>query len=108
MDAAVVTTTLDDRSVADALAAGAVEGRYAACVQLVGPIVSTYRWQGRVETATEWQLQCKTAPDRVADLVGYLSAGHPYDVPEVVVTPVVGGHPAYLAWVRAETRSAAE
>jgi periplasmic divalent cation tolerance protein len=104
MEAVVVTTTLDDRSVAQTLAERLVRDRLAACAQLVGPVTSIYRWQGTVETATEWQLVCKTGADRLDELVAAVTGGHPYDVPEVVVTPVVGGHPPYLAWVVAETR----
>jgi periplasmic divalent cation tolerance protein len=96
-DAVVVTTTLDDRLVAGTLATTAVERRLAACAQLIGPITSTYRWEGRIETATEWQIQFKTAT--ADDLVAFLTAEHPYDLPEVIVTPIVGGNPAYLAWL---------
>ena len=100
----LVTTTVDDRAAADALAAAAVADRHAACAQVSGPIASTYRWQGRVETAAEWLVQFKTAADRADELVGHIRDRHPYDVPEVVVTPVVGGNPEYAAWVLAETR----
>jgi periplasmic divalent cation tolerance protein len=90
--------------VADALAGSAVAAGLAACAQVGGPITSTYRWRGAVETAQEHAVQFKTAADRVAALVEHLLAGHPYEVPEIVVTPVTGGNPAYLAWVREETR----
>jgi len=53
-DAVQVSTTLDSESAAQSLAATLVNERLAACVQVVGPIRSTYRWEGRVETATEW------------------------------------------------------
>jgi periplasmic divalent cation tolerance protein len=104
MDAVLVTFVVDDRAVAAGLATAAVERRLAACAQLTGPVTSTYRWKGRVETATEWQVQLKTAADRVDELVAHVTAGHPYDVPEVLVTAVLGGNPAYLEWVVAETR----
>ena len=100
----VVTTTVDDRSVADRLAANAVAVRLAACAQTFGPITSTYHWQGDVESTTEHQVQFKTAADRAGALVAHLIEAHPYDVPEVVVMPVSGGNPAYAAWVAAETR----
>jgi periplasmic divalent cation tolerance protein len=99
----LVVTTVDDRAVADALATGAVAGRHAACAQVVGPVASTYWWQGRVESASEWQVQLKTTAGRAGELVDHLRAEHPYDVPEVVVTPVVGGNPDYAAWVVRET-----
>jgi periplasmic divalent cation tolerance protein len=100
----VVTTTVDDRAVADRLSANAVAMRLAACAQIAGPITSTYRWEGDVESATEHRIDFKTAADRVDALVAHLLAAHPYKVPEVVVTAVTGGNPAYAAWVVAETR----
>jgi periplasmic divalent cation tolerance protein len=103
-DVCVVTTTVDDRTVADQLARSAVDGRLAACAQVGAAVQSTYRWQGAVQTAQETLVQFKTAGDRVDALVAHLRGAHPYDVPEIVVTPVTGGNPDYLEWVRAETR----
>lgn len=99
----IVTTTLDDREAALTLGRGAVEARLAACAQVGGPISSSYWWQGRVEDAQEWTLTLKTAADRADALVEHLVAAHPYEVPEVLVTPVTGGHPGYLTWLRRET-----
>lgn len=100
----VVTTVVDDRAVADRLAAAAVDGRLAACAQVGGSVDSTYWWQSARETATEWSVQFKTAPDRVAALVERLRADHPYDVPEILVTMVQSGNPDYAAWVHEQTR----
>ncbi|MBY8873457.1 divalent-cation tolerance protein CutA [Micromonospora sp. PLK6-60] len=100
----VVTTVVDARSVADVLAATAVAGRLAACAQVGGQVDSTYWWQDRMETTTEWSVQFKTAPDRVDALVAQVRAGHPYEVPEVLVTRVECGAPAYADWVREQTR----
>jgi len=98
-----VTTTVDDREAAQALARSAVEARLAACGQVVGPITSVYRWQGAVETAAEWMVLFKTAEHAAPALVDHVRARHPYQVPEILVTPVVGGNPAYLAWVAEST-----
>ncbi|SDX95615.1 divalent cation tolerance protein [Micromonospora pattaloongensis] len=102
---AVVTVVVDARSVADELAAAAVTGRLAACAQVGAALTSTYRWQGRIETAEEWPVQFKTADDRVEALVGYLRGAHPYDVPEILVSAVTSANPDYTAWVREQTRS---
>lgn len=99
----VITSTLPARADADRIARVLVEERLAACVQCAGPIESTYRWQGRVEHATEWYVHCKTAASRADALIARLKALHPYEVPEIIVTPVLGGHPAYLEWVRQES-----
>jgi periplasmic divalent cation tolerance protein len=96
-----VMTTTDRREHADALADELVRGRLAACVQVLGPIQSTYRWQGDVERADEWLLVAKTTGDRLDAVVGAIGAHHHYDVPEITATPIVGGSRAYLDWIRA-------
>lgn len=98
-----VTTTVDDRAAAEALARSAVEARLAACGQVVGPITSVYRWEGAVETAAEWTVVFKTTTAASPALIEHVRAGHPYQVPEILVTPVVDGNPAYLAWVAEST-----
>jgi periplasmic divalent cation tolerance protein len=102
--AVVLTTTLDDLTVASSLATSAVELRLAACAQIVGPVTSVYRWQGAIERATEWQVVLKTAVDRADALRAHIAATHPYEVPEIIVTPIVGGSPAYLDWLVSESR----
>jgi periplasmic divalent cation tolerance protein len=99
----LVMTCVDARSVADSLAGSAVTARLAACAQVGGPVESTYWWQGRVEMAQEWTVLFKTIADRVDALVAHVRDGHPYDTPEIVVLPVLGGDARYLAWVREET-----
>jgi periplasmic divalent cation tolerance protein len=94
-----VTTTLPDRAAADRLAALVVEERLAACAQVVGPVASTYRWQGAVESAQEWSCHLKTTAHRLPDLVARVREVHPYTVPEIVALPIVGGDPAYLRWI---------
>lgn len=104
VDHVVVTTTVDSEAAARTLATSVVEARLAACAQIVGPITSVYRWEGEVQTGVEWRVECKTAADRSGALEEFLNVRHTYDVPEVVVTPIVGGSPRYLAWLVAETR----
>ncbi|PZF83046.1 divalent-cation tolerance protein CutA [Jiangella anatolica] len=98
----IVTTTAGSEAVARELAAGVVAARLGACAQLV-PITSVYRWEGEVRTDAEWRVEIKTAADRVEALTAHLSAVHPYDLPEIVVTPIVGGSADYLTWVDAES-----
>lgn len=99
-----VVTTTDSREDADRLARLAVDARLAACAQVVGPIASTYRWQGSVETAEEWMVVMKTGAGRAAALTERLQAEHRYEQPEIVATEIVGGSPGYLAWVDEQTR----
>jgi periplasmic divalent cation tolerance protein len=100
----LVMTTVDSADAADALARAVVEARAAACAQVVGPIRSTYRWQGAVTTDQEWQVLMKTTADALDRLTDVITAHHTYDLPEIVAVPVTGGSPAYLRWVTDETR----
>ena len=95
----VVTTTVDDESSATSIATKVVEERLAACAQVGGPLRSVYRWQGAVERAEEWSVAMKTSAATAVALCDRVRALHAYDVPEVVVTEVVGGDADYLAWV---------
>ena len=94
-----VTTTLHDRSAADRLASLVVEERLAACAQVFGPVSSTYRWEGRVETADEWYCTLKTTAARLPDLMDRLRAVHPYQIPEIIALPIRQGDAGYLRWI---------
>jgi len=96
-----VTTTLPDRAAAERVGSVLVEERWAACAQVVGPVESTYRWQGNVERATEWYCHLKTTLARAPGLRARLRELHPYDTPEIVAVPLVDGDPDYFAWVAA-------
>jgi periplasmic divalent cation tolerance protein len=99
----MVMTTTDAREHADRLARSLVEERLAACVQVVGPITSTYRWQGEVETAEEWLCLIKTTGSRFSALAAHVDANHTYDTPELTAVPISDGSPAYLAWLSGAT-----
>jgi periplasmic divalent cation tolerance protein len=98
-----VVTTTDSRQAAEALAAGAVRARAAACAQVIGPITSTYWWEAKVESAEEWQVVFKTEFGRYPALEEHIRTHHSYDVPEILCTPVITGNQTYLDWVSAET-----
>lgn len=100
-----VTTVIDDRGRAEGIARSVVEARAAACAQVSGPVTSTYWWQGAVETAEEWAVVAKTTAERAAAAVEAIRAAHSYDVPEILVTPILAGHGDYLAWISAEVAS---
>lgn len=99
----IVTTTLPTEAEAQSLADAAVAGRLAACAQVQGPIRSTFRWQGAVEHATEWYCHFKTTRGCLPALEALVTEQHPYDVPEIIATPIVGGHTNYLNWIEQET-----
>jgi periplasmic divalent cation tolerance protein len=96
-----VTTTFPDETIARRAAAALVGERLAACAQVTGPIESTYRWDGQIETAREWYTHFKTTAPRASQLQARLREMHPYDTPEIIVVPIVDGNPDYLRWIEA-------
>ncbi|MFJ7207431.1 divalent-cation tolerance protein CutA [Streptomyces sp. NPDC098789] len=105
-DIVIAQTTIDDELAAGELARGAVEARLAACAHIDAPLTAVYRWQGAVETATEWRVSYKTTRDRLPALSAWVEQQHAYDVPEWIVLAVDGGSEAYLSWVAGETAPA--
>jgi len=103
MDALLVLTNLPDVASARALAGHLVEARLAACVNILAPCRSVYRWEGRIEDAEEVPLLIKTTAARYAALEEAIRARHPYELPEIVAVPLTHGLPGYLGWVAAET-----
>jgi periplasmic divalent cation tolerance protein len=95
----VVLTTLPGDGDADLLALTLVEERLAACVSVLPPMRSCYRWQGVVETADERQVLIKTKAANVAALERRVKELHPYEVPEFLVLNIEAGSPAYLSWL---------
>jgi periplasmic divalent cation tolerance protein len=96
-------TTLPLNLDADALAHTLVEERLVACVNVLPPMRSTYRWKEEVEQEGERQVIMKTTRDRVSALETRLRELHPYDVPEFIVVPIVSGSEEYLRWVTEST-----
>jgi periplasmic divalent cation tolerance protein len=103
-EAVIVLTTWPGESDPAGMAATLVEERLAACVNILPPMDSVYRWQGAVERATERQLIVKSSRQAVGRLLARLASLHPYDVPEMLVLPVAGGGEAYLGWIAESTR----
>jgi periplasmic divalent cation tolerance protein len=103
-DLILILTTMPDDDRAGQLARTLVEERLAACVNVHGPMVSTYRWKGQIEQEPERQLVIKTTRDRLAQIETRLRALHPYELPEFIVVTADPGR-AYGAWVDETTRS---
>jgi len=76
-----------------------VEGRFAACVNVIEKVESFYFWEGKLNRDAESLLLIKTIPSRLESLKEALLAAHPYQVPEVIAVDVTGGNPLYLSWV---------
>jgi periplasmic divalent cation tolerance protein len=99
----LVLTNVPQQALADAMARGLVERGLAACVNILPPVASIYRWQGQVEQASEIPLLIKTTQARYQELEQAILQLHPYEVPEIVALPLAAGLPAYLAWMQHET-----
>ena len=99
----VITNLPDERSAAK-LALQLIEARAAACVNQLAPCVSTYRWQGNIETDTEVPLLIKTTKDAYSRLEKLIRESHPYELPEIIAVSVDAGLPKYLDWVNNETQ----
>jgi len=104
--ACLVITNLPDRDSAGRLAHALIEKRLAACINVLSPCRSVYRWQGKTEDAEEFPMLIKTTLERYAELEAAIRAGHPYELPEIIAVPLAAGLPAYLEWVASETKPA--
>ena len=98
----VVLVTVPDEETGRALALDVVEAGLAACGNLVPGLTSVYRWEGEVRRDPECLVIFKTSISRVSALKERVVGNHPYEVPEVLALPVVGGHLPYLEWVQGE------
>ncbi|WP_051130850.1 divalent-cation tolerance protein CutA [Nesterenkonia alba] len=98
-----VQTTVETHDDAERLASTLVEKRLAACVQ-ISEIRSVYHWVGAVQQDTELLLTCKTSFSAVPQLRELIAAEHPYDEPELIVLPIIGGSQTYLEWVGENSR----
>ncbi|MGW6458728.1 divalent-cation tolerance protein CutA [Streptomyces sp. NPDC055078] len=105
-DIVIAQTTIDNEGKAEELARGAVDRRLAACAHIDPPFRAVYRWQGAVQTETEWRISYKTTRERLPQLADWVAATHGYEVPEWIVLPVDGGSAGYLSWVVAESSEA--
>ena len=101
-DARIVLTTVGLMEKAEQIAHALLERRLAACVNIVGPIRSIYRWKGTVEHEQEYLLLIKTTTERAAELAAAFAELHTYELPEQVEVAIDGGSVAYLEWLGAQ------
>jgi len=101
----LVLTNLPDRAAAERLADTVVQNNLAACVNILAPCRSVYRWKGAVQHDEEHPMLLKTTAERYPALEQALRAGHPYELPEIIAVPIQQGLPAYLEWVASETKT---
>ena len=100
-----VFTTTGTEANAREIAEVLVHKHLAACVQIAGPVASTYRWQGKIETAGEWLCIIKTTQGLYGEVESTIRELHPYDVPEIAAVPVTAMSQDYLEWLKGSVRS---
>ena len=105
MSTLLVLSNLPDRAAAERLADMLIERKLAACVNILAPCRSVYRWNGAVQHDEEHPMLIKTTAERYPALEQALREGHPYELPEIIAVPIEQGLPAYLQWVAAETKT---
>ena len=93
-----VSTTTETKEEAQKIAQYLVEQGLAACVQITGPIASTYRWKGKVENAQEWLCLIKTREDFFGKVEAAIKKSHSYETPEIIAVPIIKGSKEYLSW----------
>jgi periplasmic divalent cation tolerance protein len=96
-----VLTTAGSEQEAEKIGAALLEQRLAACVQTIGPIVSRYRWRGKLEQGREWQCLAKTEATLYEQVEAAIRAEHSYEEPEILALPVLAGSKGYLDWISA-------
>ncbi len=104
MSTLLVLTNLPDRAAAERLADLVIGQKLAACVNILAPCRSVYRWKGAVQHDEEHPMLIKTTVERYPALEQALRSGHPYELPEIIAVPIERGLPAYLDWVAGEAR----
>ncbi len=99
-----IITTTESKEDADRIAKELVKKRLAACVQVIGPIQSTYWWKGEIESSQEWVCLMKSHEDLFQKIETAIKDIHPYEVPEILAIPILTGHQPYIQWMKDELK----
>jgi periplasmic divalent cation tolerance protein len=102
-DPIVVLVTCGSEEEAMRIANSLIEERLAACVNIISPVHSIYRWEGKILDEKEWMLIIKTQEGRFEDLEKKVKSLHSYSVPEIIALPIVEGSAPYLKWLEENT-----
>jgi len=95
-----ISTTVTKKSDAEKIAKVLSEKKLSACAQIIGPITSVYRWKGRLEKSKEWLCVAKTSQRHYASVEEAIKKVHPYQLPEIIATPIIKGSREYFGWMR--------
>lgn len=95
-----ISTTVAKRSDAERIAKTLSDKKLSACTQIIGPIISLYRWKGKTEKSKEWLCIAKTEQKHYKEIEKVIKKTHSYELPEIVATPIIKGSREYLGWIR--------
>ncbi|HOX29960.1 MAG TPA: divalent-cation tolerance protein CutA [Candidatus Paceibacterota bacterium] len=97
-----ISTTFANRSDAESVAKILAGKKLSACVQISGPVTSIYRWKGKIEKSKEWLCVIKTRRSLYKSMEKAIKSVHPYELPEIIATPIIEGSKEYLGWIQKE------
>ena len=100
----IVMSTINNREQAEQLARVLLDSRLVACINIVGPVLSLYHWQDEIARDEEYLLLMKTMTTEEHALIERIQELHPYEVPEIIVLPILDGAPSYLSWLDVSVR----
>ena len=103
-----IVTTVESENDAKKIAELLVDRRLAACVQIAGPVMSRFWWDGKIDTAEEYQVIIKSRNDLFPEVESVITDAHPYDVPEILAIPILAAGKGYLNWLSEELKSSKE
>jgi len=95
----IILTTLPDEAIARSLAQELIKNQMAACVNIMPRMSSIYSWKGKIEEGQEHLLMIKTRAERYSAIEQAIRAQHPYELPEIIATPISHGLPEYMNWI---------
>ena len=96
----MLITTIDNKADGYQLVKQVITNKLAACGHITEPVTSTYFWDGQINHSQEWECVFKTTGSNFDRLSAFIKEHHPYDVPQIIIIPIVGGDPEYLGWIR--------
>lgn len=94
-----ITTTVDKKATAEQIANSLLSRKLAGCIQISGPITSVYPWEGKVQSTEEWVCSIKTRADLFKAVQTLINEIHPYELPEIIATPIVKASDDYQDWL---------
>lgn len=99
-----VITTTEKKEDAEKIAEGLLDRRLAGCIQIIGPVTSTYRWKDKIEKTSEWLCLAKSTKNLFDDIKQFIIEIHPYETPEIIAMPIIKGDNVYLKWLQNELK----